>query len=60
MKSQEQKLVLIAGFIHDIGEFLDWHPGGRNLLAGYVGKDATTPFFGGVYDHSNAARNVST
>jgi cytochrome b involved in lipid metabolism len=24
------------------------------------GKDATTAFFGGVYDHSNAAHNVSS
>lgn len=24
-----------------------------------IGKDATTAFFGGVYDHSNAAHNVS-
>lgn len=23
-----------------------------------IGKDATTAFFGGVYDHSNAAHNV--
>jgi stearoyl-CoA desaturase (delta-9 desaturase) len=23
-----------------------------------VGKDATTAFFGGVYDHSNAAHNL--
>jgi stearoyl-CoA desaturase (delta-9 desaturase) len=24
-----------------------------------IGKDATTAFFGGIYDHSNAAHNVS-
>jgi cytochrome b involved in lipid metabolism len=28
------------------------------LLTKNVGRDATTAFFGGVYDHSNAAHNV--
>lgn len=34
------------------------HPGGRRLVVKYIGRDATTAFFGGVYDHSNAAHNV--
>jgi len=38
---------------------MDEHPGGRHLLRKNIGKDATTAFFGGVYDHSNAAHNVS-
>jgi stearoyl-CoA desaturase (delta-9 desaturase) len=29
------------------------------MLIKFIGKDATTAFFGGVYDHSNAAHNVS-
>ena len=37
---------------------MDEHPGGRHLIAKMIGKDATTAFFGGVYDHSNAAHNV--
>jgi stearoyl-CoA desaturase (Delta-9 desaturase) len=70
-------LILVSGFIHDVSDFLDEHPGGRHLLVKYIGefmmlylcprlihritsgKDATTAFFGGVYDHSNAAHNVS-
>jgi stearoyl-CoA desaturase (delta-9 desaturase) len=28
------------------------------LLTKSIGRDATTAFFGGVYDHSNAAHNV--
>ena len=28
------------------------------MLIKFIGKDATTAFFGGVYDHSNAAHNV--
>jgi hypothetical protein len=37
---------------------MDEHPGGRAFLTTYVGKDATTAVFGGVYEHSNAAHNV--
>lgn len=57
-QSVKRPLVLIAGFIHDISDFLDEHPGGRHLIAKMIGKDATTAFFGGVYDHSNAAHNL--
>jgi stearoyl-CoA desaturase (Delta-9 desaturase) len=55
----KRPLVLVAGFIHDLSDFMDEHPGGRHLIVKYIGKDATTAFFGGVYDHSNAAHNVS-
>jgi len=58
-QSQTRPLVLVSGFIHDVGTFLDEHPGGRHLLAKQIGKDASTAFFGGVYEHSNAAHNVS-
>ena len=51
-------LVLIAGFVHDVSNFIDSHPGGRALLMSYVGKDATVPFHGGVQDHSIAAHNI--
>ncbi|KZT11179.1 delta9-fatty acid desaturase [Laetiporus sulphureus 93-53] len=56
-QSAKRALVLIAGFIHDVSSFIDEHPGGRHLIAKHIGKDATTAFFGGVYDHSNAAHN---
>ena len=36
------------------------HPGGKHLLQQNIGKDATAAFFGGVYNHSNAAHNVSS
>jgi len=51
-------LIVIAGFIHDVSDFLDEHPGGRHFLVKNIGKDATTAFFGGIYDHSNAAHNL--
>lgn len=53
-------LVCIAGFIHDVQDFLDVHPGGRHLLLKHIGQDVTSAFFGGIYNHSNAAHNVST
>ncbi|KAF8601871.1 delta 9-fatty acid desaturase protein [Ceratobasidium sp. AG-I] len=56
--AKQRNLVLISGFIHDISSFMEEHPGGRHLLAKNIGKDATTAFFGGVYDHSNAAHNL--
>jgi len=57
-QSLSRPLVAVSGFIHDVSSFIDEHPGGRHLLAKHVGKDATAPFFGGVYDHSNAAHNL--
>jgi stearoyl-CoA desaturase (delta-9 desaturase) len=57
-QSQKRPLVLVAGYIHDVSTFIDEHPGGRHLLVKNIGKDASTAFFGGVYDHSNAAHNV--
>ncbi|KAF8345334.1 delta 9-fatty acid desaturase protein [Amanita rubescens] len=48
-QSQKRPLVLISGFIHDVVP---------HLLIKMIGKDATTAFFGGVYDHSNAAHNL--
>lgn len=57
-QAEKRALVVVAGFIHDVSGFLDEHPGGRAYLLRYVGKDATTAFFGGVYEHSNAGHNV--
>lgn len=57
-ESEERVLVIVSGFIHDVGGFLDEHPGGRALLLGRQGKDATAAFCGGVYEHGNAAYNV--
>ena len=57
-QAKTRSLIVFGGFIHDISPFLDEHPGGRHLLTKNIGKDATTAFFGGVYDHSNAAHNL--
>ncbi|KAJ5644578.1 hypothetical protein N7507_010589 [Penicillium longicatenatum] len=55
-KPQSRLLLVIAGVVHDVTKFIDDHPGGRNLMAGAIGKDATGMFHGGVYAHSRAAR----
>ncbi|KAJ7075646.1 delta 9-fatty acid desaturase protein [Mycena belliarum] len=57
-EAAKRPLILVSGFIHDVTTFLDEHPGGRHLLVKFVGKDATAAFFGGVYEHSNAAHNL--
>ncbi|KAG2152664.1 uncharacterized protein EDB93DRAFT_1327608 [Suillus bovinus] len=57
-QAKTRPVICIAGFIHDVSDFLDDHPGGRHLLTKHIGRDATTAFFGGVYDHSNAAHNL--
>lgn len=44
--------------IHNVGPFIKEHPGGKALIASAVGKDATSMFNGGIYDHSNAAHNL--
>jgi len=60
MEALSRPLVLISGFVHDISDFLDQHPGGREILQRSIGTDATAAFFGGVYDHSHAAHNLLT
>ncbi|KZT41980.1 delta9-fatty acid desaturase [Sistotremastrum suecicum HHB10207 ss-3] len=57
-ESKERHLIVVSGFIHDIADFVENHPGGRALIVSQIGKDATAAFFGGVYDHSNAAHNL--
>ena len=57
-KDDQCQLVLIAGFVHDVTNFIHSHPGGLTLLKNQVGKDATMAFHGGVYDHSTAAHNT--
>jgi len=50
-------LVVIDALVHDVTSFAHEHPGGQLLIEQAVGQDATARFNGGVYNHSNAARN---
>lgn len=52
------KLIIINGVVHDISEFIPEHPGGSRIIEPFAGKDGTKAFSGGVYYHSNAARNL--
>lgn len=55
-QSKTRPLIVVHGYVHDLSGFQ--HPGGNELLASRIGKDATTAFEGGVYEHSNAAHNM--
>ncbi|KAF8906889.1 hypothetical protein CPB85DRAFT_1312713 [Mucidula mucida] len=57
-RSKSSSLILIAGFIHDASSFAHEHPGGSALIHKSTGLDMTGSFFGGVYNHSNAAHNL--
>ncbi|PWN44028.1 putative stearoyl-CoA desaturase [Ceraceosorus guamensis] len=57
-EAKTRPLMVIHGFIHDVSAFIAEHPGGEHLLKAKIGKDATTAFNGGIYDHSNAAHNL--
>lgn len=52
-------LLATSGVIYDVAGFADKHPGGQALIRSWVGKDATAAFHGGIYEHSNAARNLT-
>ncbi|KAL2853186.1 hypothetical protein BJX68DRAFT_254379 [Aspergillus pseudodeflectus] len=53
----KSKLLVIDGVVHDVAGFAGEHPGGEKLILAQVGKDGSAVFNGGVYNHSNAARN---
>ena len=57
-KDNGRQLVLIAGLVHDVSNFIDSHPGGRALIKNQIGKDATVPFRGSIKNHSIAAHNL--
>ncbi|KAE8380443.1 hypothetical protein BDV26DRAFT_279512 [Aspergillus bertholletiae] len=51
-------MVALDGIIHDVSGFIAEHPGGQKLMQGFIGKDATAAFNGGIYSHSKVARNI--
>ncbi|KAJ3116549.1 hypothetical protein HK100_001035 [Physocladia obscura] len=53
-----KKLLIISGVVYDVTDFMKDHPGGIGFLKASIGRDVTSSFNGGVYDHANAARNL--
>jgi stearoyl-CoA desaturase (delta-9 desaturase) len=58
VKNHGEKWILIEGIVYDVKDFIKVHPGGEKYLNNGMGKDMTTAFNGGMYDHSNGARNL--
>lgn len=58
VKKKERQYMVINGIAHDITGFAKEHPGGAAFVEAWIGKDATVPFNGGSYNHSNAAKNL--
>ncbi|KAI8866194.1 cytochrome b5, partial [Ramicandelaber brevisporus] len=58
VKDNGKQWIAVGGIIHDVTQFIDEHPGGKKLVRAGLGKDMTKAFNGGVYNHSNAARNL--
>jgi len=61
VKAESEKgehLIVVDGFVHDLRSFIEEHPAGSAIVKPYLGKDASGVFNGGVYNHSNAARNI--
>ncbi|KAG0019661.1 hypothetical protein BGZ82_011822 [Podila clonocystis] len=57
-KNDNKKWILLEGVVYDVADFMTEHPGGEKYIKMGVGKDMTAAFNGGMYDHSNAARNL--
>ncbi|KAG0375716.1 MAG: delta-9 desaturase [Linnemannia gamsii] len=57
-KNDNKKWILLEGVVYDVADFMAEHPGGEKYIKIGVGKDMTAAFNGGMYDHSNAARNL--
>lgn len=52
---QGRALIVIAGVVHDVTEFVAKHPGGEAMIKSGIGKDSTAAFVGGIYEHSDTA-----
>jgi len=58
MAKDGSALVVVDGIVVDVTQFKHQHPGGRQILTFWAGRDATKAFNGDVYNHSKAARNL--
>ncbi|KAF2072946.1 hypothetical protein CYY_005739 [Polysphondylium violaceum] len=58
VEKEKKQLIIIEHTVYDMSEFGATHPGGKQFIDDYNGKDATKAFNGVVYNHSYAARNI--
>jgi len=58
VEKEKKQLMIIEHTVYDMSEFGATHPGGKQFIEDYNGKDATKAFNGLVYNHSYAARNI--
>lgn len=58
-EASTRPLCILHGFVLDVSGFMDSHPGGRALLSSRIGKDISTAFVGGTYDHSRSAHSLA-
>ncbi|KAI8833937.1 hypothetical protein BC829DRAFT_407534 [Chytridium lagenaria] len=58
IEQTRRPLIIIGDMVYDVTKFMNDHPGGSGFLKSGVGRDMTKAFNGGIYDHSNAARNL--
>ncbi|KAJ1771980.1 hypothetical protein IW140_002914 [Coemansia sp. RSA 1813] len=58
VKERGRKWLVIEGFIYNVEDFIEMHPGGPKLIKSGIGKDMTNAFNGGVYNHHYSARNL--
>lgn len=59
VKEEGNAWVIVDGFVIDVQDFMEEHPGGPGYIKSSLGKDATAAFTGETYRHSNAAHNTA-
>lgn len=58
---EEDAWMVVNGYVHDVTSFLGDHPGGKDIMMEYLGKDASSIFANPkVHDHGPVAYNMLT
>lgn len=60
MARRGSSFIVVAGVVHNIVHFASDHPGGKELISSFVGKDATAVFNGGIYERMKVPFRPST
>ncbi len=59
-KTQSNCWIIVSGKVYNVTAYINFHPGGANVIIGQCGKDATVAFNtkGGGGTHSTSAKNL--